>query len=147
MTDSNLNIFNSLPSDGEVIARARAVFKSACEGTDSYHALRLGLARRKTLNAGAGQHLAGFWAALAGTAIACCALAVGLVWMHPARQMGPAASVASSSAPIAAEPADSEEAGVPEIGSSQMEMVQDLDFYRWVATQPAAASPPSRGSR
>lgn len=138
---------NSLPTDAEVASRARAIFKTACEEADSYHTLRLGLARRKALNAGAGRRLAGFWAPLAGTAVACCALAIGVVWIHPARQVGPAAGVVATSGPIVAEPADSEEAGVPEIGSSQMEMVQDLDFYRWVASQPAVASAPSRGSR
>lgn len=139
---------NDLPTDAEVISRARAIFKSACEEADSYHTLRLGLARRKALRAGgAGHRLAGFWAALAGTAIACCALAVGVVWMHPVRHPGSSAGIVSTGTPIAAEAADSEEADTPEIGSSQMEMVQDLDFYRWVASQPAVASAPSRGSR
>lgn len=139
--------FNGLPADAEVVSRAQAIFKTACEEADSYHALRLGLARRKALHAGAGHRLAGFWASLAGTAIACCALAIGLVWMHPARHVGPAAGIVSTGVPIAAEPADSEEASVPEIGSSQMEMVEDLGFYRWVATQPAVASAGPRGSR
>lgn len=138
---------NDLPTDAEVASRARAIFKAACEEADSYHTLRLGLARRKALHAGAGHRLAGFWAPIAGTAVACCALAVGVVWVHPTRQVGPASGMVATSAPIAAEPADSEEAGVPEIGSSQMEMVQDLDFYRWVASQPAVASAAARGSR
>lgn len=137
---------NGLPTDAEVASRARAIFKAACEEADSYHTLRLGLARRKALHGGAGHRLAGFWAPVAGTAVACCALAVGVVWVHPTRPVGPGTDMVATSAPIA-EPADSEEAGVPEIGSSQMEMVQDLDFYRWVASQPAVASAAARGSR
>jgi hypothetical protein len=139
--------FNGLPTDAEVVSRARAIFKTACDETDSYHVLRLGVARRKALDARADHRLAGFWASLAGTAIACCALAVGAVWMHPARQARPAAGILSTATPITAEPADSDEAGIPEIGSSQMEMVEDLDFYRWLATQPAVASARSRGTR
>lgn len=139
--------FNDLPANAEVVSRARAIFKTACDEADSYHTLRLGLARRKALHAGAGRRLAGFWAPLAGTAIACCALAIGMVWMYPAWHAGPAPGVVSTNAPIAADPVDSEEASAPEIGSSQMEMVQDLDFYRWVASQPAVASAPSRSSR
>jgi hypothetical protein len=53
----------------------------------------------------------------------------------------------SISTPITAERSGSDEAGIPEIGSSQQEMVEDLDFYRWVATQPAVASAPSRSTR
>lgn len=147
MNDIPDKTINDLPTDAEVASRARAIFRTACEEADSYHTLRLGLARRKALHAGAGHRLGGFWASLAGTAVACCALAVGVAWMHPARQAGPAAGMVAPSAPIAAEPADGEEAGVPEIGSSQMEMVQDLDFYRWVASQQSVASAPSRGSR
>jgi hypothetical protein len=139
--------FNGLPADAEVVSRARAIFKTACAATDSYHASRLGAARRKALDARAGHRLAGFWASLAGTAVACCALTVGVVWMHPVRQAGPAAGVVSISTPITAERSGSDEAGIPEIGSSQQEMVEDLDFYRWVATQPAVASAPSRGTR
>lgn len=146
MNDIPDKTINDLPTDAEVASRARAIFRTACEEADSYHTLRLGLARRKALQAGAGHRLAGFWAPIAGTAVACCALAIGVVWIHPARQDGPAAGIVANSAPIA-EPADSEEAAVPEIGSSQMEMVQDLDFYRWVASQPAVASARSRGSR
>ena len=146
MTDINRNTFSSLHSDEEVIARARTIFKSACENTDSYHALRLGLARRKALNAGAGHRFGGLWAALAGTAIACCALAVGLVWTQAGGQAGQAAAIVSTHAPITAE-SGRQEAGASETGSSQMEMVEDLAFYRWVATQPAVRSGGSGGSR
>ncbi|MGH8165004.1 MAG: hypothetical protein ACREP1_11795, partial [Rhodanobacteraceae bacterium] len=90
-----------MPNDDEVIARARAVFGSACGNADSYHTLRLGLARRKALMAGATPRLAGFWAALGGTAVACCALAIGVVLVRPAAPPVPPVSIASS-APIPA---------------------------------------------
>jgi hypothetical protein len=137
--------FKDLPDDSEVASQAGAIFRSACENTDSYHALRLGLARRKALNAGAGHRLAGFRTALAGVAVACCALVIGIVWVRPALH-APSTSGIASPVPVAAGPAESDDE-LSEVGSSQMEMVEDLDFYRWVATQPAVASAPSRSSR
>jgi hypothetical protein len=147
MTDLNHNTFKGLHSDDDVIARARALFKNACENTDSYHALRLGLARRKALNAGTAHRFGGFWTALAGTAVACCVLAVGAVWLRAGGQPGQAAAIASTHAAITAEPASPRAAGAPEIGNGQIEMVEDLAFYRWVADQPALSSAGSRGSR
>lgn len=147
MNDFNHHNFNNLHGDDEVIARARALFKSACENTDSYHALRLGLARRKALNAGARHRFGGFWTALAGTAVACCVLTVGAVWLRAGGQAGQAAAIASTHAAITAEPASAQAAGAPEIGNGQIEMVEDLAFYRWLADQPALSSAGSRGSR
>jgi hypothetical protein len=139
------NTFKSLPDDAEVESRARAIFKAACVEADSYHTLRLGLARRKALHAGARHSTFGLWASVTGMA-ACCALVAGVVWTHSPRPANP--GVASvSSASVAPVQADDEQEVPPEIGSSQMEMVEDLDFYRWVATQPAVASAPSRGAR
>jgi hypothetical protein len=51
-----------------------------------------------------------------------------------------------SSTPVATDSGTPEEI-TPEIGSTQMEMVQDLDFYRWLAAQPAVASARNRGAR
>ena len=147
MTDLNHKNFKSLHSDDEVIARARTLFKSACENTDSYHALRLGLARRKALNAGPRHRFGGFWTALAGTAVACCVLTLGAVWMRAGGQGGQAAASASTHAAITAESAGHQQAGGPAIGNGQMEMVEDLAFYRWLASQPALGSAGSRGSR
>ncbi|HET7929833.1 MAG TPA: hypothetical protein VFL63_00365, partial [Rhodanobacteraceae bacterium] len=62
------NTFKNLPSDREVESRARALFQNACESADSYHTLRLGLARRKALNAGPARFAAWLWAPLAGGA-------------------------------------------------------------------------------
>ncbi|HET7163407.1 MAG TPA: hypothetical protein VFI32_12150 [Rhodanobacteraceae bacterium] len=52
-----------------------------------------------------------------------------------------------SSAPIAASRVDDASDDLPEVGSTQMEMVQDLDFYRWLAAQPTVASAPRGGNR
>jgi hypothetical protein len=138
------NTFNGLPNDSAVESRARALFQSACEGTDSYHALRLGLARRKALNAASHSRVR-LWAPLAGGAVACCALAVGITLMRPGARIAPATNIAP--APIAAGQADDASDDLPEIGSNQMEMVQDLDFYRWLASQPKVASTPAGGAR
>ena len=135
---------NTLPGDAEIELRSRAIFRNACENTDSYHALRLGMARRKAVHAGAARPASRMWAPLASAA-ACCALVLGVVWMNPARQIGPA-TTALSSTPVATG-SDTPEEIPPEIGSTQMEMVQDLDFYRWLAAQPAVASARNRGSR
>jgi hypothetical protein len=82
------------------------------------------------------------WMPLAGAA-ACCALVAG-IWLHPAAQITPPATTIASSVPITASQ-DNDDALVPEVGSSQMEMVQDLDFYRWLAAQPGVASAAAAG--
>ena len=135
------NTIREVPGDAEIESRARAIFKHACENTDSYHALRLGMARRKATHVGAARPASRMWAPLAGAA-ACCVLVIGVVWMDPAHRIGPAAT-AVSSAPAVTDDAGAQEEITPEIGSTQMEMVQDLDFYRWLAAQPTAAA--SRG--
>jgi len=136
MSKLHENTLDDLPGDDEVAARARAIFRTACEQTDSYHTLRLGLARRKAVNAGPVHRGLKLWAPLVG-AVVCCALVVGVVWQHP---MGNVQTSPSTTAPTTvANPNDADEA-IPEVGSSQMEVVQDLDFYRWLAAQPAMAS-------
>jgi hypothetical protein len=137
MNISSENQLNALPGDDEVASRARAIFKTACEETDSYHALRLGLARRKAINAASGHHAFKVWGSFAGAA-ACCALVVGVVWLRPMGNPQPSSSIATA-APAAINQGDADEA-IPDVGSSQMEVVQDLDFYRWLAAQPAMAS-------
>jgi hypothetical protein len=138
------NTIEGLPGDAEIESRSRAIFRNACENTDSYHALRLGMARRKAAHAGATRAMSRVWGPLASAA-ACCALVVGVVWMNPARQIGPAASSVSST-PVATGGGTPDEV-TPEIGSTQMEIVQDLDFYRWLAAQPRIASARDRGAR
>jgi hypothetical protein len=137
MNESHENTFNGLPGDAEVESHARAIFKAACEQTDSYHALRLGLARRKAANAGASHTALRVWAPLAGAA-ACCALVAGVVWLQPAARLQPATSIAASP-PAAASQGDADDA-IPDVGSNQMDVAQNLDFYRWLATQPAMAT-------
>lgn len=149
MNEMHKKTLNDLPGDDEIAARARAIFHTACEQADSYHTLRLGMARRKAMNASSAHATFKVWAPLAGAA-ACCALVVGVVWLHPANRLQP-------SSPIAlATPAGSDQSGpsqsnadeaIPDVGSNQMDVVQDLDFYRWLAAQPAMASaaPPGSG--
>lgn len=140
--DSKINI---LPSNHEVESRARALLRTACENVDSYHALRLGLARRKALHAGPAGAFARSWTVWAGAAAASCALVVAVVLIRPATRTGPITDAAAP-APIAAA-AYNRSDDLPDIDSSQMEMVQDLDFYRWLASQPAVDSAPNGGTR
>lgn len=141
MNKMSENASSGLPHDDEIEVRARAIFRNACESTDSYHALRLGLARRKALNAGTGHFALRVWAPLAGAA-ACCALVVGVAWMRPVSRVVSDTGVVSS-APIVAGQNEGDEFA-PEVSGNQMEMVQNLDFYRWLATQPAVASASAR---
>ena len=144
MNTQSSNTFNSLPSDHDVESRTRALFKNACESADSYHTLRLGLARRKALNAGPARFAPWLWAPLAGGAVACCALAIGLAFLHPFAIQQPAATAAAS-APIVASAAGNAEAAV-DLDNTQVDMVQNLDFYRWLATQQGGAPAASGGS-
>lgn len=145
MSTPRENTVNELPRNDEVTSRARAVFRNACENTDSYHALRLGLARRKALQSHATHSPTRLWAPLAGGAMACCALAIGVVVMRPDARTAPG-NGSTASAQISAESIENTE-DIPVIASNQMEMVQDLDFYRWLAAQPANAATTPRNAR
>ncbi|MBS0382702.1 MAG: hypothetical protein JSR56_09725 [Proteobacteria bacterium] len=134
------NTINDLADEDQVKSRARALFRSACENADSYHVLRLGLARRKALQARAAHSAARLWAPLAGGAVACCALLIGVVLMRPMTHIAPGTG-ATTSIPTAMLSSEATE-DIPVIASNQMDMVQDLDFYRWLATQPANAATP-----
>lgn len=129
-----------LPDDDAVASRARGIFRSACENTDSFHALRLGLARRKALQA---THSPALWAPLGGAAVACCALVVGMLVMHPDNRVA-TLPVTTAATPVGAGPASVIEE-IPEVSSNQMDMVQDLEFYRWLATQPSVAAASGHG--
>lgn len=137
MNEMHDNTLNGLPGDDAIASRARAIFRTACEQADSYHTLRLGLARRKAANARPAHGAFKVWAPLAGAA-ACCALVVGVVWMHPTARPQASSPIAAT-APAGSNQGDADEV-IPDVGSSQMEVVQDLDFYRWLAAQPAMAS-------
>jgi hypothetical protein len=143
MNNLHENTCNDVPGDDEVASRARAIFRTACEQADSYHTLRLGLARRKAMNAGSAHRAVKVWAPLAGAAV-CCALVVGVVWLQPVGRLQPSSPIATTT-PAVSTQGDADEA-IPEVGSNQMEVVQDLDFYRWLAAQPAMASAAPVGS-
>jgi len=143
MSKLHENTVNDMPGDDEVASRARAIFRTACEQADSYHTLRLGLARRKAVNAGSAHRALKVWAPLAGAA-ACCALVIGVVWLHPANRLQPSSPIAMAT-PAVSSQGDADEA-IPDVASNQMEVVQDLDFYRWLAAQPAMASATPAGS-
>lgn len=131
-----------LPTDAEVAARARAILHDACLATDSVRATRLGLAHRKALNASAANP-ARVWAPLAGGLAACCALAIGLVWLYPFAQSNTAHPVADP-APIAAS-----DTGIAtlDLDNNEAAVVQNLDFYRWLAAQQGAPQPSARSER
>lgn len=135
-TQSN-NTINGLPNDREVESRARSVFKSACENADSYHTLRLGLARRKAVNAGPARLGSWLWAPLAGGAVACCALAIGLAFMHPFATSPQAPTTAPTTTRIVASAGNGTEGSI-DLDSNQVDMVENLDFYQWLAAQPSA---------
>lgn len=142
MSKLHENTLDGTPGDDEVASRARAIFRTACEQADSYYTLRLGLARRKAVNAGSAHRALKVWAPLAGAA-ACCALVAGVVWLHPVSRLEPSSPIAAA-APAGfnqggSDSVDADEV-IPEVGSNQMDVVQDLDFYRWLAAQPAMAS-------
>jgi hypothetical protein len=138
------NTPNDPPGDGEVASRARALFHTACEQADSYHTLRLGMARRKAMNAGSAHTTFKVWAPLAGAA-ACCVLVVGVVWLHPVNRLQPPSSIATTTHAVPDQ--DDGDDVILDVNSNQMEVVQDLDFYRWLAAQPtmATAAPAASG--
>ena len=145
MSTPRENTINELRQDHEVTSHARAVFRNACENIDSYHALRLGLARRKALQSHTSRSPTRLWAPLAGGAMACCALAIGVVMMRPDTRTSPGNDSAAS-AQISTKSIENTD-DIPVIASNQMEMVQDLDFYRWLAAQPANAATTPRNAR
>lgn len=146
MSKLHENTLNDLPGDDEIAARARTIFHTACEQADSYHTLRLGMARRKAMNAGSPHATFKVWAPLAGAA-ACCVLAVGVLWLHPVNRLQPPSSIATTTHAVADQ--DDGDDVIPDVNSNQMEVVQDLDFYRWLAAQStmAAAAPTASGHR
>lgn len=141
MTDLETNSINDLPRDDEVESRARGIFRDACRHVDSQYVLRLGQARRKALDAGPAHSPIRTWAPLGG-AVACCVLVVaGVVWMQYGSPTTPPPDQSSPTS-IATSHQGNDDA-TPEVGTNQMEMVRNLDFYRWLAAQPSVASVPA----
>lgn len=142
MNSTSPNPSTRSPTDDEVAARARAIFASACDNIDSFHSRRLDLARRQAVRAHVTHSTLRMWAPLAGAA-ACCVLVVGVVWMRPSPRVAPATRTSTE---IRAAPAIATDAtAMVDVGSGQADMVQNLDFYRWLATQPAVAVAPDAG--
>lgn len=142
MNETEPGNFNTLRSDDEVVSRARTIFEDACAHIDARRARDLRVARERALDARPGRRRpAPAWVPLAGGAVACCALAVGAMWMHPtftgARQQGVAP------VPVAGQAADA--VALPDMDGNQMDIAQDLDFYRWLASQ--SGTTPARSRR
>ncbi len=142
MTDTPSNDFNNLPDNHDIQSRARELFREACANPGPYYGLKLGLARRKALNAGPARLARRVWAPLAGGAVACCALAIGVFWTRPPATPSAAAPAATQASAVAGGD-DSAQTAVS-LDSSQIDMMQNLDFYRWLA---ARSTPPAAGSR
>lgn len=142
-----------LPSDRDVELHAHTVFRAACEATGTAHAARLGSARRQALEAGTARAGFGRWLApLAGSAVACCALLVGSIVLRPAAPLPTAATAVMQVATTPSRAAvnadnDDADANTPEVASNQMDMVQNLDFYQWLAAQPTVASASAPGGQ
>jgi hypothetical protein len=136
-------MINNLHRDNEVESRARAIFRTACENADSYHLLRLGFARRKALNASAAGFATRLRAPAAGIAVACCALAVAVALLRPVARTAPPTNIAATTSPAPEQVIDA----LPEVGNNPVEMVQNLDFYRWLAAQPAVAAAAPRSGQ
>lgn len=143
------NSFARRPSDLEIESRARAIFRAACEGTDSRHAAQLGSARRKALVSATSRQPLRWLAPLAGSAVACCALAIGIVVLRPAapsQGLAMTAPASTATAPSSGARPLANAADEPDVASNQMDMVQNLDFYQWLAAQPTVASVSGGGS-
>ena len=121
------------PLDDELQRRAREVFARACASTDTRHAVQLGMARRRALNAAAQPSHRHVWLPAAG-ALAACALALGVFLFRP----DPAPSSAAHNAPTqSTRLANVTDADAPvDADSEQLDLYQNLDFYQWLAAHP-----------
>ncbi len=107
-------------------ARARALFEEASAHIDAATLRRLDQARRAAATPAVRRHRLLPVLVPAG-ALAAAALAFAVIW-HPLRRAPPADVTVSGTVGLVAG-ADSHE----------MEMAQNLDFYDWLASQPAPA--------
>lgn len=137
MNNTEPNIFNELPVDNEVVARARTWFGEANAHVDAHRVRQLRQARQRALEARPRRRRPRAWVPVAGGAAACCALAIGAMWMHPALFTG---SSQQGVAPVPAAGPATDATSMPDVDSNQMDIAQDLDFYRWLASQPASAT-------
>lgn len=131
--------------DTALATRARTLFRDACDATDAASARRLAQARRAALAIrGTRHHVHAAWLAPLAGAAACCAFVVGIVWLQPTAHVASATASRSATPRAAAVPSVASAGGgdavASEVDSDQMDLVQHLDFYRWLATQPALAA-------
>ena len=136
--------------DAAFANHARGVFRDACDATDAASARRLAQSRRAALATRATPHRGHVsWLAPLAGAAACCAFVIGMVWLQPnTRVTSTAANRSVATAPTATvaaiTPVASTSGGgddvATEVDNGQMDMVQNLDFYRWLATQPTLAT-------
>ncbi|GAB3027234.1 MULTISPECIES: hypothetical protein [Oleiagrimonas] len=119
--------------------RLRALYRRTGDEVDTATAARLRDARRKALEAAERPYLSR-WLVPAG-AVAACLLAVVMIWPsapHPSRHaVTPTAVTASDNDPSDALP--------PDPDSTDPALYEDMDFYAWLAQQPATASHTPRG--
>jgi hypothetical protein len=115
------------PEFSELAARARALYLRASQDVDTATAARLRAARRSALEAGDTAPRLLRWMMPAG-AVAVAALAVVVVW-QPMRHTLPKATPSAISADVDDLP--------PDADSADPALYQNLDFYAWLAQQPA----------
>ncbi|SFR85557.1 hypothetical protein SAMN05216570_0032 [Dyella sp. OK004] len=124
------------PDNNNLERRARALYREASRNVDTATAGRLRAARREALaaaNAPAQHRLARVL--VPASAFAAVAFAALMMW-SPMQQR---ASSASSSA-VAAQTAEVDGDLPPDPTSADPSMVQNLDFYDWLATSDSQAS-------
>ena len=121
-----------------VAERARALYRYAGPSVDTATAARLRAARQAALDVAERPHRALRWMMPAG-AFAVAALAVVVVWqpLHHA----PQPVLAAPTAAVNVNAADSDTELPPDADSADPALYQDLDFYAWLAQQPADSQP------
>ncbi len=125
-------------TDLELMRRARALHEHACEHIDTATRAKLAAARREALAARDRHSHRAIWLS-AASAMAACALVIGVVWFKP--QPGETSSTPQMQAAAASD------AELPlDADAQQLDLYQNLDFYQWLARQPQARPSP-RGGR
>ena len=118
--------------------RLRALYRRTADEVDTATAARLRASRRRALDAADKPRLAR-WLMPAG-AVAACLLAVVVIW--PSTPHGSAHGGGTATTTLAS---TSDTGLPPDPDSSDPAMYQDLDFYAWLADQPATTSATRHG--
>ena len=123
--------------DGKLARRAQEIHAQACANVDAHTQARLTAARRNAIAAARRASRKRVWLPAAG-AMAACALVVGVIFWRPATAPTPAqgqqAASSDTELPLDADP-------------GQMDLYQNLEFYQWLAQQPAPRKPPGGAAR